>query len=298
MTESGNDKAQTDSVKKRPPRWRRLLYPIARVAALSYVGAGAVLFGWQSRFVYFPRREIDDTPDQWGLSYEDVFVTTSDAVKIHGWYVPAKDARGVVLFCHGNGGNISHRIDSLLHFNRMGLATFIFDYRGYGRSEGKPSEEGTYLDAEAAWGYLVETRQEPPARIVIFGRSLGGTVAAHLARGRQAGAVVIESAFTSAPDMAAKMLPIFPARLLCRFDYDTVAYVREVSCPVLVVHSRDDEMIPLAHGRRIYEAANEPKEFVEITGTHDDGFLTSGGAYEERLRRFIARYLPQPGDPP
>jgi fermentation-respiration switch protein FrsA (DUF1100 family) len=172
----------------------------------------------------------------------------------------------VVLFCHGNAGNVSHRLDTLQFFRSLGLGTLIFDYRGYGRSDGSPSEKGTYRDAEAAWRHLVEQRQIPPERIVILGRSLGGAVAARLAADQRPGALVVESAFTSVPDLAARMFPVYPVHLLARIRYNTLKWIRRVHCPVLVVHSRDDEMIPFRHGRRLFEAAPEPKEFLELRG--------------------------------
>ena len=290
-----------DNEDKKPrSRWRRLLWRIARVAVLAYVGAGVILVIFQSKYVYLPKRDLETTPDEWAMAYEDVSLTAADGVKLHGWYVrsKAKTSRaGVVLFCHGNAGNISHRIYTIQQLAWMGVDVFIFDYRGYGKSAGKPSEKGTYLDAEAAWDYLVEQRGLAPEEIVIFGRSLGGSIAAHLAKDRKPAAVVIESTFANITDLAAKMMPLFPVRLMCRFDYDTEEYVRQITSPVLVIHSRDDDMIPFEHGRRVFEAANDPKEFLEITGTHNEGPADSRD-YEKPLRRFITGNLPKPPGPP
>lgn len=271
-----------------------ILWAIVRILALVYVGLGAIVLIFQSRFLYYPHRKLERTPEDVGLAYEDVHFSAGDGVKLHGWFVPAPGGRpvGAVLFCHGNAGNISHRLVSVAQFNRMGLDVLIFDYRGYGRSEGKPGEKGTYLDAEAAWDELVG-RGIAPERIVVFGRSLGGAVAARIARDRGSAALIVESAFTSVPDMAARMLPIYPARLLVRFRYNTVEHVGKVGCPVLVVHSRDDEMIPFKHGRRIFQAAGEPKEFLELTGSHNEGFLSAGQEYEGAVGRFVTRHLPE-----
>lgn len=263
---------------------------LALVCAACYIGLVLILRVTQSRFVYFPQAEMTATPQDVGLPYEAVDLKAADGPRLLGWFVPAQPPRGVVLFCHGNAGNISHRLDSILLFHRLGLSTFIFDYRGYGQSEGKPTEQGTYLDAEAAWGYLVQTRQVAPTEIILFGRSLGGAVAAWLAQGRAPKALIVESTFTSVPDIAAELYPFLPARLLSTFDYSTADYLRQVSCPVLVVHSRGDEMIAFSHGERLFRAANEPKEFLEIRGTHNEGFLTSGRLYEEGLDSFISRY--------
>ncbi len=283
--------------KKRPRGIKRILWTVARIFICSYVGFAAVIFLFQSRFVYFPRRNVENTPEDIGLSYEEVFFQAADGVKLCGWFVPSKSARGTLLFCHGNAGNISHRLYSIHLFNQLHLSTFIFDYRGYGKSEGKPSEKGTYLDSEAAWQYLRQQRQVPAERIIVFGRSLGGAVAAHLASEQTPAALIIESAFTSIPDLGAKLYPFLPIRLLCRFDYNTLEYVQHAACPMLVVHSRNDEMIPFGHGRQLFEAAKEPKEFLELVGSHNDAAATSGEAYQESLQRFITRYLPAVAGP-
>jgi fermentation-respiration switch protein FrsA (DUF1100 family) len=256
----------------------------------SFLGLSAILTVFQSRLVYFPERAIYATPDVLGLSYEVVEFETSDGVKLAGWFVPAEKHRGVVLFCHGNAGNISHRLESIDVFHRLGLSVFIFDYRGYGKSEGRVSEKGTYLDAEAAWQYVVDERQVDPSEIVIFGRSLGGAVGSWLAQDHTPRALIIESTFTSIPDIAAQLYPFLPVRRLARFRYSAVDYVRRVNCPVLIVHSRDDEMIPFSHGRRLFEAANEPKEFLEIRGTHNEGFITSAKLYGDGLDAFMSKH--------
>ncbi len=285
--------AEEESAKDRPSRGRRawrVVWRIARVLLLVYVGLAVLLFFFQSKLIYFPTREIVATPKTCGLEFEEVHFQAADGVKLHGWFVPAAGSGQVLLFCHGNAGNISTRLSSIEMFNLMGLTTFFFDYRGYGRSEGSPSEEGTYLDAEAAWRYLTEQRKIAPVDIVIHGRSLGGPIAANLATKISPQALIVESALASVPDMGEKLLPFMPVRLLSRFDYATVETVRNVSCPILVIHSRDDELIPFAHGRRIFEAANEPKRFVAISGSHNDGFIESGADYINALSSFLAEY--------
>ena len=268
----------------------RTFGPLVLVCAGCYVGLILILRVFQSRFVYFPEREMAATPQDVGLSYDAVDFEAADGPRLCGWFVPAEEPRAIILFCHGNAGNISHRLDSIQLFHRLGLSTFLFDYRGYGGSEGKPTERGTYLDAEAAWCYLTEERRASSSEIIVFGRSLGGAIAAWLARSRGPRALIVESTFTSVPDVAAELYPYLPARLLSVFDYNTAECLREVSCPVLVVHSRDDEMISFRHGERLFGAAGEPKEFLEIAGTHNEGFLTSGRRYEESLDSFVSRY--------
>jgi len=261
------------------------------IVAGVYVLFAGFLFIFQSRSVYYPEHAISVDPNNIGLEFESVSFETEDKVKLSGWFIPSKAASGVILFCHGNAGNISHRLESIQIFHRLGMDVFIFDYRGYGRSEGSPTEVGTYRDAEAAWWYLVKERQVSPNRIVVFGRSLGGAVAAWLAHRHMPGSLILESTFTSMPDIGAKLYPYLPVRLLSRFKYNTAEYLNEVDCPVLIVHSRDDEIMPFGHGQRLFEVAKEPKKFLEITGTHNEGFITSGKHYEEGLNTFISTHL-------
>ena len=268
---------------------------IVIIIAGVYVAFAGFLFIFQSSYVYYPERILSTEPGSIGLSFENVSFETTDGLKLSGWFIPCEGARGVILFCHGNAGNISHRLDSIQIFHQLGLDVFIFDYRGYGQSGGKPSESGTYRDADAAWRYLVEERRVNPNKIIIFGRSLGGAVAAWQARSHTPGALILESTFTSVPDIAAKLYPYLPVKLMSRFKYDTEGYLEGVNCPVLIVHSPNDEMMPFSHGQRLFETAKEPKEFLEISGSHNEGFITSGKRYEEGLNAFISEYLPPNG---
>jgi fermentation-respiration switch protein FrsA (DUF1100 family) len=255
-----------------------------------YVGIAALLFFFQSNFIYFPSRLHVSVPDDAGLPYEEVTFEAADLTKLSGWFISAPKSEGVVLFCHGNGGNISHRLESLRIFYTIGLSTFIFDYRGYGDSQGKTTEQGTYQDAEAAWLYLTKERQFHPSDIILFGRSLGGAVAAWLSAKQKPRALIVESTFTSVPDLAAELYPYFPARLLSRFNYNTIDYLQQVKCAVLVVHSPDDDIVPYSHGVKLFESAKEPKEFLEITGSHNDGFLISGSQYENGVGTFLTEH--------
>lgn len=267
-------------------------------ALLAAAGAYGILlsalyFG-QANLLYLPdipSRDLTASPLDIGLAYETVALDTRDGVRLHGWYIPARGARGTLLFFHGNAGNISHRLDSLRIFHGLGLNVLIFDYRGYGRSEGRPGEEGIRLDALAAWRHLVETRGEAPARIVLFGRSLGAAVAAWLAARESPGALILESAFISVPDLAAELYWWLPARSLARLDYATRDYLAGVRCPVLVVHSPEDEIIPYRHGRALYAAARQPKAFLELRGDHNAGFLLTGTAYPAGLDAFLSIHL-------
>jgi len=205
--------------------------------------------------------------------------------------VPAADAAGVVLFLHGNAGNISHRLDSIEIFHQLGLDVLIIDYRGYGESTGSPGEAGTYTDAQTAWDYLVGERGIAPGRIVVFGRSLGGAVASWLAARTTPAAVILESCFTSGPDMAARLYPFLPARLITRLKYPVREYVTHISSPLLVVHSQQDEIIPFDMGETIFAAAPEPKEMLVISGDHNGGFLLNRERYQATINAFLERYL-------
>ena len=262
------------------------------VLAGLYLLAAALLFACQSRLIHLPgSRELVADPGDIGLPFESVEVTTADGVRLHGWLVPAQaPRRGIVLFFHGNAGNISHRLDSLQSFHGLELDTLIIDYRGYGQSEGRPSEQGLYADAEAALAYLRE-RGYRPDEIVYFGRSLGGAIAAYLAAHHRPAAVIIESSFTSIPDLAAELYRMFPARLLTRIEYPTRDHLAKADAPTLIVHSRDDELISYAHGRRLYEAAPEPKRFVELEGDHNLGVFQSRERYLAALDEFLSATL-------
>ncbi|MCZ6590453.1 MAG: alpha/beta hydrolase [Alphaproteobacteria bacterium] len=263
-------------------------------AAIAYVTFAFVMFLLQSRLIYYPNmpsRAVTATPDQAGLIYQSVKFATEDGVQLDGWFLPVDQPRGVLLFFHGNAGNISHRFESLQIFHDLGLSSFIFDYRGYGRSEGKPSEHGTYRDAEAAWRYLTDERQIPKQSIVFFGRSLGASIAAHLAMTQAPRVLILESAFTSVPDVGARTYPFLPVRWLSRFQYNTKQYLKSVSAPVLIVHSRQDEIIRFEHGRTLFASANEPKRLLEIRGGHNDGFLVSGKTYINGIDTFLKDHL-------
>lgn len=250
-----------------------------------------LLSGCVSRLIYHPDRAMRGAPADHDLPYECVYLETKDGVTLSGWWVPFCKHRGVVLFCHGNAGNVSHRLDFLPIFNGLGLSTFMFDYRGYGKSGGRPSERGTYLDAEAAWHYLVQTRKIPPEHIIIFGRSLGGSIAAWLAQGHHPRMLIVESTFTSLRNMVKDRFRWVPARLLQNYQYDTRQYLQNTQCPVLIIHSRDDELIPFRQGQELYEVANGPKEFLEMSGSHNTAFMDSLTHYELALDTFISRYL-------
>lgn len=268
-----------------------LIY-IMLVVVASYGLLLLLVFFSQDSLLYIPNgRSIQMTPADAGMTYEQVELKTSDHVSIHGWFIPAKPSRGVILFCHGNAGNISHRLDTLILFKKLGFSTFIFDYRGYGQSGGKPSEEGTYRDVMAAYLYLIKERAVNPDRIVLFGRSIGAAIAAYLATQNKCAALIVESGFTSVPELAQQLYPFLPAKLISKFSYDTKAFLKKTTCPVLVAHSGDDEIIPFSHGRQLFESAGKPKHFLEMRGGHNDGFYVTGNDYFKGFDQFLTEAL-------
>lgn len=268
------------------------LWSLIVVLAAAFGLFALFLFFGQHSLIYYPQlptRNIVATPDDIGLDYEEITIITEDRLRLNGWYLPARQARAVLLFFHGNAGNISHRLDSLRIFHGLGLSILIFDYRGYGKSEGSISEMGSYRDAEAAWRYLRYERHIAAEDIILFGRSMGGAIAAYLASRQRPKGLIVESTFTSVPELAADLYPYLPAKLLSRVQYDTRAYLDSVVCPLLIVHSTSDDIIPFNHGEALFAAARDPKYLLSIRGSHNEGFLDSGQQYIDGLRAFIDR---------
>jgi len=260
------------------------------------VAAWAIVVAWvwltQDRLVYFPQigRGNPATPAATGLRFEDIRLQTDDGETLVAWWVPAPEekTRGAVLLLHGNAGSIADRIMYLPHFHAMGYGVLLVDYRGYGRSTGKPSEQGTYLDAQAAWHWLTAVRGIKPGAIVLVGESLGGAVAAELATRVQPRALVLISTFTSVPDLGSEIYPWLPVRLISRYRYDTLAHLRNYHGPVLIAHSRDDEIVPFAHGEHLFAAAPGKKSMLEMRGGHNDSFLFSQSAWVRTVGDFLA----------
>lgn len=275
-------------------RKNRIMHTILTVfvtSAALYAGILILLYIFQSRLVFFPSRELAANPNQIGLEYEEVELTSPDQLSLSGWFIPNAETDYVILFCHGNAGNISHRLDTIRLYHQLGLSVLIFDYRGYGKSEGSPSEEGTYLDAKAAWEYLTNEKGYIPENIIIGGRSLGGAIAAWLASEHNPAALILESTFTSIPEAGALHYPIFPIKLLARIKYNTLDYIKDVERPLLVIHSKNDDLIPFQHGQQLYHAYQGDKQFLEIHGDHNEGFIESEAVYMEGWRSFLRKYV-------
>lgn len=250
-------------------RWWKRAGKLALVLVALYV----MLRWFEHSQVYHPTRGLDAEPGAVGLRAEDAVFQAADGVKLHGWFFPALPDSAtnnlVFLVSHGNGGNISHRLGQARALLQTGAAVFLYDYRGFGRSQGRPSEPGTYLDARAACAWLRQ-RGFAATNIISYGESLGGAVAADLAVREPVGGLVLQSTFTSTPDIGAELFPWLPVRSLGTIKYDTLSKLPRVTAPVLVLHSRRDSLIGFQHAERNFAAAREPKLFAELRGDHND----------------------------
>lgn len=263
-----------------------IIYVIIFLFFLFIVYAVYLYFN-QSKYVYFPTSDIVATPSDSGLFYEDLMLKTSDGIKISAWYIHAENPKATLLFFHGNGGNISYRIEFIEMFYSLNISTFIIDYRGYGKSEGSPTEEGTYLDSEAAWDYLVNEKNTDPSSIVIYGKSLGGPIAARLAEKHNPAALILDSTFTSTKDIAVKLYPFLPVKKFFKFEYDTVRYLKGVDCPILIIHSIDDSYIPFSHAEKLFDTVDGEKELVETKGDHNTSFMISRQIYKNSIDNIL-----------
>ncbi|MDH3609730.1 MAG: alpha/beta hydrolase, partial [Gammaproteobacteria bacterium] len=263
--------------------------------ALFYIAAMIAIYFAQALFIYAPQmptRELVATPADIGLEYENLTLNTPDNERINAWYIPTNNQTAkTVLFFHGNAGNISHRLETIKIYNQLGLNFLIFDYRGFGISTGKPTEEGTYLDADTAWQYLIEEKKLNPEEIILAGRSLGGGVAAELAKKAHPAMLILESTFTSMTEVSAKHYPFMPTSLIVKHEYETSLKLKDIHCPIVFAHSKNDEVIPYEHSQRNYAVANEPKKFIELSGGHGNGFLLSKRNYVSGLQIAFNEFL-------
>lgn len=268
--------------------------PGGRIIAAGFVTLSFLLLAGcyvEEQFIFFPSAEISRTPRNYGLAFEDVYVKTEDGVTLNGWFVPHPGASTTLLWFHGNGGNIGHRSEhlKLLHDN-LKSHIFIFDYRGYGRSDGRPSEEGTYKDGIAALAHLRSRKEVQSKQIVFFGQSLGAAVATEIAVRESCLALILEAPFTSIRDMARIALPFLPIGLFLRTKYDNLDKIKKVQAPILVLHGDRDEIVPFAQGQQIFAAAPQPKRFYAIRGSaHNDTYSVGGEAYFLALKEFIEK---------
>jgi len=260
---------------------------------ILFVVAWLGLNSLERRSLYFPDRTMSATPGVYRLVYEDLHLLATDGTKIHGWYMPGTSPL-TILLCHGNAGNISHRLDKAMRLHSIGVGLLFFDYRGYGLSEGSATELGTYQDAEAAYRYLVEIKRLKPDKIIFYGESLGCAVATEMAIRHPAAGLILESPFTSTVAMARRIFPWLPVRWIVRYRYDNLSKIPKIKMPLLILHSPQDEIVPFAMGQELFVAAPSPKYFVELVGDHNEGYAEAGDRYNAAVKEFLSRIRATP----
>jgi len=238
--------------------------------------------------VFYPERVLSATPQHLGIPFEDVTFLTQDHVKVHGWLIKSPNAKSTIIFFHGNAGNIGDRLGKIDLFYRMGINVFIIDYRGYGNSEGKPTESGIYLDAVAAYDYLVSRDDVKGQNLIGYGASLGGAVVVDLATKRTMRCLILDSTFSSAIDMAKRIYPFIPSFLI-KTKMDSIRKFKDIDIPTLFIHSVEDQTVPIALGKKLYDAARGPKEFIEITGGHNDGHVHDYDKVNDGIKSYLSK---------
>jgi fermentation-respiration switch protein FrsA (DUF1100 family) len=276
----------------------RLLQRGVRLLRSLIIAAISALLIWtivlmilEEKFIYFPQKYPKGTYDQAQSipNLRDCWIKTEDSVTIHAWFAPAESAKATFVVSHGNAGNISHRSLLLRSLQRHGLNVLMYDYRGYGRSEGTPSEDGIYKDGLAAYDYAANLSEVKPGRVFLWGTSLGGAVAIDVATHRRAAGLILESTFTSAKDVARIVYPFLPVHLFMHTKLNSLEKIRTLAIPILLIHGAHDSIIPIGLGRKLFNAANEPKDFYEIPNAdHNDTFFMGGDDYFARIDHFVA----------
>lgn len=270
------------------PVWVRRFVRIILVVASGYLGVIVVLLLLENALLFHPTKAGSDWHTPPNSRVQDIQLTTADGIRIHAWWCPQDGAEGAVLYCHGNAGNLSHRAPAVARWQEeMNQNVLIFDYPGYGRSAGKPSEAGCYAAADAAYDWLIQDRKFPADRIILYGGSLGGGVAVELATRRDHRALALCKTFASVPEMAQALYPWLPGRWLVRTQFDNLAKIGKCHRPVFIGHGDCDTLVPFAQGRRLFDAANEPKAFYTMPGCdHND---PTGPEFFAHFREFLTR---------
>ena len=259
---------------------------ILLVFGIGYLLIVTAAFVFQDKLTFIPAQEHIATPASVGLEFEDHFYTTSDGVKLHAWYIANPESEFVLQLSHGNAGNISGRAGLAAMLHEAGFSVFMYDDRGYGKSEGSPGEEGLYKDAIASYQYMTGELEVEPENIIQFGRSLGGAVAAYMATKEPAAGLILDSSFTNLKELVKEVYPYLPA-FLARYEFKTKEYLADIEIiPVLILHSSDDNLIGIHHGKKLHEAAGTSGIFVELNGGHNDAFLVSEDKYINALKSF------------
>jgi hypothetical protein len=266
----------------------RILSVIVGTGLAFTIGGCVSLWGFQEAILFPASRDVwrtpADPPFVW--TFERLTLPIGDE-QTDAWYIPVEDTKGVILFSHGNGGNIADRMEHYAMLRDLGYDILAYDYGGYGKSTGKPSEKRCYQDIRAAWDYLTKTRGIPANRIVLYGESLGGGATCELAKDVQPRAVILQSTFLSVAKRAKEIMPIIPVGLLLKHRFDNDTKIGRITAPILVIHSHEDTIIPYRHGRGLFDLANGPKTFLELQGDHNDCIFTSEEVYREGMRQFL-----------
>lgn len=267
-----------------------MLWIALATAAAFYIIVCIYIYFVQDKMVFYPTNDVAVTPEEVHLQYEEVFLKAGEKDSICAWFFPKQVnylTHKTIIFADGNAGNMSYRLESILFLNQIGANVLMFDYRGYWKSSGKPTEKATYEDALACYNWLIDVKGTKPENIIIFGRSLGGAVAIDLATKVKCGGLIVESSFTSAPDMAAHVFPFFPVRFLSKYKFDSINKIRNIKCPLLVTHSPEDDIIPFKMGQILFDEAREPKIFVPLSGGHNDREYLQDSTYQEAITKMI-----------
>lgn len=241
----------------------------------------------EQQSLYHPRANIEQTPSEYKIPYEEVEIETDDGQRLYGWYIPASGAQVTIMYFHGNAGNISDRLHKVSFFHELGVNFLIVDYRGYGRSTGKPSEKGFYLDAKAQYDYLVARKHLKPDAIVAYGKSLGVGVAIELAVREKIRSLILEGGFDSVVSVAQDIYPFLPVRFIVSQNYDNARKISRITVPKLIVHGLQDDVMPIKYGKRLFDAAAAPKQFLAFPGGHNEDIYVVSEEYKQKLRSFL-----------
>lgn len=242
----------------------------------------------QNKQIFFPVENIETTPEDFDLPFKDLYIKTVDGLKLNGWFIPDEESSLTLLFLHGNGGNISHRLDKVSQLHQLGLNIFIVDYRGYGKSQGAPSVSGVYKDAQASLDYLVDEKEISSEKIVVYGESLGSALAVGLASGNEVGGIILEGVFSSGKDMAKLIYPYLPSFLLPNI-FEVSKDIEKVDEPKLFIHSKVDEIVPIRLAKKLYKKASKPKEFIEVIGGHNTSYIDANDSYLSGIKSFLEK---------
>jgi len=271
------------SISFMPITWPYILSLIVIFIVLSVVFYTKI----ENFYVFFPQTDLEITPDDLHLNYRDVYLNSLDGEKLHGWFFPTDASHPVIMISHGNACNISHMLDYANILTKKNLQVFLFDYRGYGRSTGAPSEKGVYMDAQAAYDYLVNKERIVADNIILFGQSLGAATAIDVAIKNHIRSIIIEGAFTSTKDMSKTMFPMNIVSFILPSNYNNLKKIAQITVPKLIIHGEDDEIVPFSMGKRLFEASMDPKYFYAIkAAAHNDTFIVGGKKYFEDLAYF------------